>query len=63
MSDTKHFLQWMTDRGGRVTLGEILKTTFAAEYRKHISLLRRMGHRITLKQNFERPSENLYVLI
>jgi len=25
--------------------------------------LRRMGHRITLKQNFERPSENLYVLI
>lgn len=62
MSDTQEFRHWIEDRGGKATLGEILNTHFAAEYRKHASLLRREGYTIECVMNHKEPSKNLYIL-
>ena len=62
MSDTTSFLEWLRARGGRATLSEILVTRFAAEYRKHKTLLKKRGYNIEVLQDHKEPGRNLYVL-
>jgi hypothetical protein len=46
----------------RVTLGQIMQTTLAAEYRARMSELRREGYLITCTKG-KTPSENLYHMV
>ena len=48
--------------GWRVTLGQILQTTLAAEYRARMTDLRKHGFTI-LCQKGKTPSENTYTMI
>ena len=65
MNSTESFEQFWIDSGYQLTLGEILNTHFAAEYRKHISLLRpkyqTMGYQIKCQINRKEPGKNLYI--
>lgn len=65
MTSIESFEQFWIDSGYQLTLGEILKTHFAAEYRKYISLLRpkyeAQGYKIKVILNRKEPSKNLYV--
>lgn len=45
-----------------LSLGEILATSLAAEYRARFTDLRRDGYRIECVRHPESPSKNLYVL-
>ena len=47
---------------GELTLGQILNTTLAAEYRARMTDLRKRGYFITCERG-ARPSENRYRLI
>jgi hypothetical protein len=62
MNQTDSFLQWFQEKGGELTLWEILSTRHSAEYRKEISLLRQRGYRIEVTLNRKIPSLNLYKL-
>lgn len=48
--------------GGKLTLGQIMKTKLACEYRKEFSLLRQKGYRIDCERASE-PSNNTYHLM
>lgn len=61
MTDTDNYLKFLLERGS-VTLGEILKTHFAAEYRKHNTFLRHRGFQITCERNGMEPSKNRYTI-
>ena len=64
MNDTERFIEFFKENGSQLTLGMIMKTTFAAEYRKHMSIIREMpGYEIPspiLDRNT--PSNNLYTM-
>jgi len=64
MNQTESYLQWVKDRGGVVTLGDILSSPcgWAAEYRRFHSELRQKGYEVTVKLNRKEPSKNTYVL-
>ena len=61
MNDTTKFFNYLK-KHGCVTLGQIMKTRFACQYRKHASLIRAMGHSVKVIIDREKPSNNLYVL-
>lgn len=63
MSQKESILEFFRLNGDRLTLGQILKTHHAAEYRKWFSILRGEGYRIECKRNNKAPSENLYICI
>lgn len=46
----------------RMTLGYIMRTELAAEYRARMTDLRKQGYSITVKLG-ENPSDNLYTLV
>ena len=64
MTDTQSFYEYFREHNFTLTLGEIMKTEFACEYRKHFTLLRKapefIGKQIRVKLNKKNPSENLY---
>lgn len=62
MTQKKHLLELFRLNGGQITLGTILQTTLAAEYRARMTDLRREGHQIVFKRG-TKPSENLYTLV
>lgn len=62
MTQKQQLLQLFADNGGAVTLGQILQTTLAAEYRARMSDLRRDGYVIDCKTGTE-PSKNEYRLV
>jgi len=62
MSQKQDLLDMFRIRGGRLFLGEIMKTELAAEYRARFSELRQDGYIITCKKGAT-PSENLYCLV
>jgi hypothetical protein len=59
-SQTDNYLDWIKQRGGSVTLGEICQTTYVCEYRRFNSELRQKGYEVTVKLNRKEPSKNLY---
>jgi len=61
LTQRQHLLQLFHENGNRLTLGQILKTTLAAEYRARLSEMRRDNYIITCTKG-ETPSQNLYVL-
>ena len=63
-NQTESYLQWVKERGGVVTLGEILSCPlgWAAEYRRFHSELRAKGYDVTVKRNGKNPSQNVYTL-
>lgn len=61
MTQHEQLIRLFERNGNRVTLGQIMQTTLAAEYRARMSELRRHGYRITC-QRAAKKSENLYVL-
>lgn len=63
MTQKEQLLKLFRDNGNMVTLGMILKTSLAAEYRARMSDLRRDGYDITCTINAKEPSENIYMLI
>ena len=62
MTQKQQLLQLFADNGGKITLGQILQTTLAAEYRARMSDLRREGYGIDCKTGTE-PSKNEYRLV
>ena len=63
MSQQSDLLKLFHDNHNFLTLGEILRTPLAAEYRARMSELRKnFGYIITLERG-PRPSENAYRLI
>lgn len=61
MSHREAILEFFRARGGRATLGEILRHPFGYEFRARATELRRQGYRIDCVKA-KKPSENLYVL-
>ena len=61
MSQRNRLLDLFNIYGGKLTLGQIMKTDLAAEYRAQISELRNEGHRIECIKG-PTPSENVYRL-
>lgn len=58
----QHLIQLFRNNHNHLSLGQILNTTLAAEYRARMTDLRKEGFIIVCKKGF-RPSENLYTLI
>lgn len=58
----ERLLEMFRANGNRLTLGQIMQTTLAAEYRARLSELRREGFTIDCIQNRQKPTENLYIL-
>jgi len=56
MTDTDHYLEYLREHNFVITLGEIMKTRFACEYRKHHSLLRGKGYEIDCER--AKPASN-----
>jgi hypothetical protein len=61
MTQHAYLLEMFRTHGGMVTLGQIMQTTLAAEYRARISELRRQGFVITCTKG-KRASDNVYRL-
>jgi len=61
VSQRDQLLELFHRNGDRLTLGQIMGTTLAAEYRARMSELRADGYRIECVQGSS-PSQNLYVL-
>jgi len=62
MSQKINLLKLFELNGGKLTLGQIMKTPLAAEYRARISEMRREGFIINCTKMPE-PSNNLYELV
>jgi hypothetical protein len=60
MSQLESYKQLVRDHGWNMTLGEILRTPYAAEYRKLNCLLRREGWSVVCVQNKVNPGQNGY---
>lgn len=64
MSQKTDLIKLFRANGGRLTLGQIMKTHLAAEYRARISDARRDGYVILCDDKDKpSPSENVYILI
>lgn len=64
MSQKSDLLKYFRANGNRLTLGQILNTKLAAEYRARITDLRGDGYVIICDdKNKPNPSENVYTLI
>ena len=61
MTQKESLLKMFRDKGGWLTLSEILSTTLAAEYRARFTDLRKEGWIIAFERG-NRPSENVYRL-
>ena len=61
MTQREQLLNLFQANGNRLTLGQILNTTLAAEYRARITELRHEGYIITLERG-KTSSENVYRL-
>jgi len=61
MSQASELLNLFRMNGNRLTLGQILNTTLAAEYRARMTDLRHKGFQIDFIRG-KKPSENLYIL-
>lgn len=62
MTQREQLLKLFRDNGGRVTLGVIMQTTLAAEYRARMTELRREGYGVVLERG-KKASENRYTLV
>ena len=62
MTQKERLLQMFRENNNQLTLGQILKSDLAAEYRARISNLRGEGYRIECTKN-KKPSLNTYTLI
>lgn len=62
MTQREQLLDLFNRNGNRLTLGQIMQTTLACEYRARISELRRRGTVILLERG-KTPSENKYTLV
>ena len=63
MTQKQQLLALFHENGNSITLGTILQTTLAAEYRARISELRNDGYDIPRPAlNRKEPSKNLYTL-
>ena len=62
MTQHQALLSLFYNNNKQITLGAIMQTTLAAEYRARISELRRMGYVIECVKG-KTPSENLYRLV
>jgi hypothetical protein len=62
MTQKEHLLDLFRQNGNLLTLGQIMNTPFAAEYRVRFTELRREGYRIECASNRKCPSRNLYSL-
>lgn len=61
MTQRERLLSLFAENGNRLTLGQIMGTTLAAEYRARLSEMRRDGYRIECVKG-KHPSENTYHL-
>lgn len=59
MSQVTDLLDLFIYHGHKLTLGQILQTKLAAEYRARMTDLRKQGFTITLERG-KKPSDNLY---
>lgn len=62
MTQRQALLDLFKANGNRLTLGQIMGTTLAAEYRARMTELRQEGYSIVCKTKPGSPSENLYTL-
>ena len=62
MTQREQLLTLFRQNGNRLTLGQILNTTLAAEYRARMTDLRHEDYTITCTKG-KTPSQNLYQLI
>lgn len=62
MAQRERLLELFQLYGGKITLGQLMKTTLAAEYRARISELRNEGYQINCIKG-PIPSENVYQLV
>lgn len=62
MTQHEQLIDLFKRRGKRVTLGEIMKTTLAAEYRARMSDLRKKGYVFMLERG-KIASENIYTMV
>lgn len=62
MTQHDQLIQFFERHGWQVTLGQILQTTLAAEYRARMTDLRKRGFTI-LCQKGKTPSENTYTMV
>lgn len=62
MTQKEQLLDLFRKYGGTVTLGQIMQTTLAAEYRARMTDLRHQGYVIAFERG-KTPSENKYFLI
>lgn len=62
MTQHDQLIQLFKQHGNRVTLGQILQTTLAAEYRARMTDLRRRGFTILCEKK-SKPSDNTYTMI
>jgi len=60
VTETDHYYNFLKDHNFTVTLGEIMQTRFACEYRKHNTLLRGKGFDVKCERNSQDPSRNVY---
>ncbi len=63
MSQYKDALEFFRQNGNRVTLGQIMQTSLACEYRKLFSMMRGEGYQIQCKLNRKEPSLNEYTCV
>lgn len=62
MTQKDQLIKLFEHHSWRVTLGQIMQTTLAAEYRARMTELRRNGF-VILYQRGKTPSENTYTMI
>lgn len=63
MTQRQHLIALFKEHGNTLTLGQILQTTLAAEYRARMTELRHEGYTIRCyKIKGKGPSENVYWL-
>lgn len=63
MTQLDSFRQFVIDHGYHLTLGEMLRSPHAAEYRKEITFLRQEGWSVIVHLNRKSPSENYYTFL
>ena len=61
MTQHEAIIEFFRERGGRATLGEILRHPFGYEFRARATELRHQGYRIECVRA-EKASDNIYVL-
>lgn len=60
MNQLEAFKHFVAAHGYRLTLGEMLRSSHAAEYRKMATLLRHEGWEVIVDQNRSEPGGNIY---